>query len=62
MAPSQRLVPSNSNVLQELKRVAGVLDKTPHDSTDRLALLRRQAALGDLRDDLEKRARRNGTR
>ena len=59
MAQSQRLIPSNSNVLVELKRVADVLDKTPHDSNKRLDLLRRQAALGDLRDDIEKRARRS---
>jgi hypothetical protein len=58
MAPPQRLIPSNSNVLLELKRVADVLGKTPTDSDKRLPLLRRQAALGDLRDDIEKRARR----
>jgi hypothetical protein len=58
MAQSQRLIPSNSNVLVELKRVAATLDRTPHDSADRMPLLRRQAALGDLRDDIEKRARR----
>lgn len=58
MAPLKRLIPSNSNVLLELKRVADVLGKTPNDSDKRLPLLRRQAALGDLRDDIEKRARR----
>ncbi len=61
MAPSHRLVPSNSNVLVELKRVAATLDRTPHDSADRMTLLRRQAALGDLRDDIEKRARRRAS-
>ena len=58
MAPPQRLIPSNSNVLLELKRVADILGKTPNDSDKRLPLLRRQAALGDLRDDIEKRTRR----
>ena len=58
MAPPQRLIPSNSNVLLELKRVADVLDRTPNASDKRLPLLRRQAALGDLRDDIEQRARR----
>lgn len=58
MAPSQRLIPSNSNVLQELERVAVQLGRTRHDSDQRLPLLRRQAALGDLRDDIAKRARR----
>ena len=58
MAQPQRLIPSNSNVLVELKRVADTLDKTPHDSSKRLDLLRRQAALGDLRDDIDKRSRR----
>ena len=58
MAPTHRLVPSNSNVLVELKRVAALLARTPHDSADRMKLLRRQAALGDLRDDIETRARR----
>jgi hypothetical protein len=58
MTPPHRLVPSNSNVLVELKRVAASLARTPHDSADRMPLLRRQAALGDLRDDIEKRARR----
>jgi hypothetical protein len=52
------LIPSNSNVLLELQRVADALGKTPHASARRLPLLRRQAALGDLRDDLQKRARR----
>ncbi|MFL5844424.1 MAG: hypothetical protein ACJ762_06995 [Solirubrobacteraceae bacterium] len=59
MAPLKRLIPSNSNVLLELKRVADVLAKTPNDSLKRLPLLRRQAALGDLRDDIEKRSRRS---
>jgi hypothetical protein len=59
MAPLQRLIPSNSNVLLELKRIADVLGKTPNDSAKRLPLLRRQAALGDLRDDIEKRSRRS---
>jgi hypothetical protein len=58
MTPPQRLVPSNSNVLVELRRVAASLDRTPHDSAERMPLLRRQAALGDLRDDIERRARR----
>lgn len=58
MAPLKRLIPSNSNVLLELKRVADTLGKTAHDSDRRLPLLRRQAALGDLRDEIEQRARR----
>jgi hypothetical protein len=62
MTQTQRLVPSNSNVLVELKRVAAHLDRTPHDSADRMVLLRRQAALGDLRDDIEQRARRRAAR
>lgn len=59
MTQPQRLIPSNSNVLLELQRVADTLGKTAHDSAKRLPLLRRQAALGDLRDDIEKRARRS---
>jgi hypothetical protein len=54
-----RLIPSNSNVLLELERVADALDKTPHASMKRLPLLRRQAALGDLRDEIAQRARRS---
>ena len=38
MAPLKRLIPSNSNVLLELKRIADVLGKTPHDSKQRLPL------------------------
>ena len=53
------LVPSNSNLTKELERVAVALDKQRLGSDDRLALLRRQAALGDLRDALADRARRS---
>lgn len=52
------LVPSNSNLTKELERVAVALDKQRLGSDSRLALLRRQAALGDLRDALAERARR----
>jgi len=57
-----RLVPSNSNVVLELERVADALAKTPHASMKRLPLLRRQAALGDLRDEIAMRARRAADR
>lgn len=58
MTQTQRLIPSNSNVLVELDRVAARLDRTPIESAERMPLLRRQAALGDLRDDIAERARR----
>jgi hypothetical protein len=60
MTPPPSLVPSNSNLTRELQRVADAIAKLPFASRDRLPLLRRQAALGDLRDELEKRARRRG--
>ena len=53
-------VPSNSNVKLELERVAAALDKGKIQGQERLALLRRQAALGDLRDAIAERARRQG--
>ena len=53
-------VPSNSNVKRELERVAAALDKGKIQGQERLALLRRQAALGDLRDAIAERARRQG--
>ena len=58
MTPPQGLVPSNSNVLREYQRVVEQLLKLPASSKDRLPLLRRQAALGDLRDEIDRRARR----
>jgi hypothetical protein len=57
MAQQRRMIPSTSNVLVELKRVEAKLAST-RDKADRMTLLRRQAALGDLRDDLEQRHRR----
>jgi hypothetical protein len=51
-------VPANSNVLRELERVAAALDKDRVGGPKRLSLLRRQAALGDLRDAIADRARR----
>jgi hypothetical protein len=56
------LVPSNSNLGRELERVSTALGKSAKPNEDRLTLLRRQAALGDLRDELEKRARRDTSR
>lgn len=56
------LVPSNSNLQRELERVSTALGKSAKPNEDRLTLLRRQAALGDLRDELEKRARRDPSR
>jgi hypothetical protein len=58
-APRKRLIPGNSNIALELTRVSAALDQTPFGSAKRLPLLRRQAALGDLRDDIAKRARRD---
>jgi hypothetical protein len=55
---SNSSVPSNSNVKLELERVAAALDKGKVQGQERLALLRRQAALGDLRDAIAERARR----
>ena len=57
--PRPRLVPGNSNLNLELTRVSAALDRAPSGSSKRLGLLRRQAALGDLRDDLADRARRH---
>ena len=56
---SSSSVPSNSNVKRELERVAVALDKQPLPNAERLSLLRRQAALGDLRDAIAERARRS---
>ena len=53
-------VPSNSNVLRELERVAVALGKDRLPTAERMKLLRRQAALGDLRDAIADRARRKG--
>jgi hypothetical protein len=58
-APRKRLVPGNSNIALELSRVSAALDQAPSSTEKRLGLLRRQAALGDLRDDIAQRARRN---
>lgn len=44
---------------EELERVADELHKPGETGEERLALLRRQAALGDLRDELALRARRD---
>jgi hypothetical protein len=57
MPQQHRMIPSTSNVFVELKRVEAKLARTG-DKADRMTLLRRQAALGDLRDDLEQRRRR----
>jgi hypothetical protein len=57
MTPS--IVPSNSNVVRELERVAALLAKGGVGGAQRLALLRRQAALGDLRDAVAERLRRS---
>ena len=54
-------VPSNSNVMRELERVAAALDKGKIQGPERLSLLRRQAALGDLRDAIADRARRKAS-
>lgn len=43
---------------EELSRVAAALHVASDTGEKRLALLRRQAALGDLRDELALRARR----
>ncbi|MCW2968761.1 MAG: hypothetical protein JWM71_2533 [Solirubrobacteraceae bacterium] len=61
-APRKRLIPGNSNIALELTRVSAALDQTPFGSAKRLPLLRRQAALGDLRDDIAQRARRDPSR
>lgn len=59
-APRKGLVPGNSNLALELTRVSAALDEMPTGTSEkRLGLLRRQAALGDLRDDIAERARRN---
>ncbi|MGZ4269296.1 MAG: hypothetical protein ACXVFN_17315 [Solirubrobacteraceae bacterium] len=54
-------IPSNSNLARELARVEAALEKTDVMS-QRLPLLRRQAALGDLRDALAERKRRDALR
>jgi hypothetical protein len=56
------LIPSKSNLADELKRVAEALAKAPAGSAKRMPLLRRQAALGDLRDELARRARQDPER
>ena len=61
-APRKRLVPGNSNLARELTRVSAALDQAPSGSAKRLEMLRRQAALGDLRDDIAQRARRDSSR
>ena len=44
---------------EELSRVAAALHAGADTGEQRLALLRRQAALGDLRDELVRRARQD---
>lgn len=51
-------VPSTASVVRELERVVASLDKGNVRGAARLELLRRQAALGDLRDAISERARR----
>ena len=50
-----------SNVLTELAGVADKLAARELTGAERLALLRRQAQLGDLRDALAERARREAS-
>jgi len=59
MTPSHRQALTSTTVRAELERVSAALASTASsDREARMPLLRRQAALGDLRDDLDKRARR----
>lgn len=51
-------IPSTATIARELERVAAALGKHRISGPKRLALLRRQAALGDLRDAITERARR----
>lgn len=55
-----RRVLDKTDVLKELQVVADKLAATGLTSEKRLALLRRQAQLGDLRDALAQRMRRDG--
>ena len=50
--------PTNASVLKQIKRV-GEQIATKAAGKQRLALLRRQAELGDQRDEAAKQARRN---
>jgi hypothetical protein len=48
----------SSALVKELEGVAAKLDDGSSTGKDRLALLRRQAELGDVRDAVDERARR----
>jgi len=51
---------SGTALQEELQRVAAALASNEVKGPDRLALLRRQATLGDLRDALAQRKRTEG--
>lgn len=55
--PSPAIAPT-ADLTEEIERVRLALDKEGLGKEQRLTLLRRQAALGDLRDALVERARR----
>lgn len=56
MPPAPALSPAA--LLQELQRIAETLAGNEVQGPERLALLRRQATLGDLRESLAERERR----
>lgn len=61
MTQPTRRIPDRADVLKELANVTDELDTGSATSEARLALLRRQAQLGDLRDAIAQRERRAGS-
>lgn len=49
---------TRAQILQQMEKVSAQLESPKLSATQRMALLRRQAELGDLRDAFAERARR----